>query len=166
MLFARLIRSGLVCVVAACSDPDGPAASSSSAAQLFDRFVALGTSNSMGVQSAGIFAAGQRAAWPAQLASRVGVSFSMPLVQEPGCGPPLSSPLASDLALVGTLGEGFVNAVGATCAPLASGITLPTNNVAISGADVHDALVATPESKSAGDARTGALYSRVLAPGQ
>jgi lysophospholipase L1-like esterase len=163
MLYARLFRSGLLCAIAACSDPDAPAPASN-AAELFDRFVALGTSNSMGVQSAGIFREGQRAAWPAQLASRVRVSFSMPLVQDPGCGPPLLPPLAKDLAVVGALGEGFVNVVSSTCAPLERGITLPTNNVAISGADVHDALVATPESR--GDARTGTLYSRVLAAGQ
>jgi lysophospholipase L1-like esterase len=94
----------------------------------------------------------------------VRVSFSMPLVQDPGCGPPLSPPLATDLVAVGALGQGFVKVVSNTCAPLARGITLPTNNVAISGADVHDALVATPESK--GDVRTATLYSRVLAPGQ
>ena len=163
MVYSRLLRSGLVCLIAGCSDPDAPAPASS-AAQMLERFVALGTSNSMGVQSAGIFAAGQRAAWPAQLASRAGVSFSMPLVEEPGCSPPLVAPLARDLTLVGTLGGGFVNAVSGTCAPLQRGITLPTNNVAISGADVHDALVATPESK--GDPRTATLYSRVLAPGQ
>src|SRR5690348_12638206 len=60
---------------------------------VFQRYVALGTSNSMGVQSAGIFAAGQRAAWPAQLAAHVGVPFSLPLEQDPGCGPPLLPPL-------------------------------------------------------------------------
>lgn len=173
MLYTRLFRSGLLCAIAACSDPAAPAPASSaaelsaaklSAAELFDRFVALGTSNSMGVQSGGIFRAGQRAAWPAQLASRVRVAFSMPLVQDPGCGPPLSPPLAKDLVAVGALGQGFVKVVSNTCAPLARGITLPTNNVAISGADVHDALVATPESK--GDVRTATLYSRVLAAGQ
>ena len=163
MACQSFVRLALLFSIGACSDSDAPT-TPSSAAQMFERFVALGTSNSMGVQSAGIFAAGQRAAWPAQLASRVGVPFSEPLLQDPGCGPPLVAPLASDLALVGTLGGGFINAVNGTCAPLQDGITLPTNNVAISGADVHDALVATPESK--GDVRTRTLYSRVLAPGQ
>ena len=163
MACQSFVRLALLFSIGACSDSDAPT-TPSSAAQMFERFVALGTSNSMGVQSAGIFAAGQRAAWPAQLASRVGVPFSEPLLQDPGCGPPLVAPLASDLALVGTLGGGFINAVNGTCAPLQDGITLQTNNVAISGADVHDALVATPESK--GDVRTRTLYSRVLAPGQ
>jgi hypothetical protein len=42
-----------------------------------------------------------------------------------------------------------------TCAPLGSGITLPTNSVAISGADVHDALTSTVESKLASNVRIG-----------
>src|SRR5215211_8825398 len=168
--FARVLfaRIAVALAVAACSDPDGPSPDSGApaAAQIFERFVSLGTSNSMGVQSAGIFAASQRAAWPSQLASRVGVSFSMPLVQDPGCGPPLEAPLATNLALIATLGQGIISVVRDTCAPLASGVTLPTNSVAISGANVHDALVATPESEQARNARVGVLYSRVLAPGQ
>jgi hypothetical protein len=120
----------------------------------------------MGVQSAGIFAAGQQAAWTAELARRAGVRFSLPLVQDPGCGPPLTAPLASDLALIATFGTGVIQTVSGTCAPLRPGITLPTNSVAISGANVHDALTSTPESEAARNPRTGALYSRVLAPGQ
>ena len=164
----RFLAVALALAVTACSDPAAPSADSGapSAARMFERFVALGTSNSMGVQSAGIFATGQRASWPSQLASRVGVSFSLPLVQAPGCGPPLEAPLAANLAVIATLGDGIITAVRDTCAPLASGITLPTNSVAISGANVHDALVATPESERARNARVGLLYSRVLAPGQ
>jgi hypothetical protein len=52
------------------------------------------------------------------------------------------------------------------CMPLRDGITLPPNNVAISGANVHDALYATVESESARNERVGTLYSRVLPPGQ
>src|SRR5215211_2263494 len=109
--------------VAACTDPVAPpgkpipdaphaAASVSTAAltarEMFARYVALGTSNSQGVQSAGIFAAGQRAAWPAQLAARVGVPFSLPLVQDPGCSPPLLAPLIADAVLVGAFGNDLV----------------------------------------------------------
>ena len=136
------------------------------AQDILSRYIALGTSNSMGVQSAGIFAGGQKAAWPAQLAARVGVAYSLPLVQDPGCGPPLAPPLAADLVLVGAFGDGLVTAVMNTCAPLQVGVTLPTSNVAISGADVHDALYSTPESEAAVSSRKGALYSRVLPPGQ
>jgi hypothetical protein len=120
----------------------------------------------MGVQSAGIAASTQRAAWPAQLARRVGgVAFEMPLVEDPGCGPPLLPPLAADLVLVGAFGKDLVTAVMTLCMPLREGITLPPNNVAISGANAHDALYATVESESAKNERVGTLYSRVLPPG-
>ena len=167
--------------VTACTDPTAPPASPRPSPRLsvepllardvFQRYVALGTSNSQGVQSAGISAAAQRAAWPAQLAARVGVPFSQPLVQDPGCSPPLLAPLAANVALVAAFGafgagDDLVSAVMTTCAPLAPGIALPANNVAISGADVRDALTATVASATLRSARVGALYSRVLAPGQ
>ena len=163
-------------VVSACTDPVSPGRSRRppgqpdfdgvpTAQSLFQRYVALGTSNSMGVQSAGIFATGQRAAWPAQLAARVGMPFSLPLVQDPGCGPPLLPPLAADAVLVGAFGNDLVTGVMNTCAALQDGVTLPANSVAISGADVHDALYSTIESQGA-TTRTGILYSRVLLPGQ
>ena len=170
-----LLAAGLV--LAACSDPVAPRSprrtpegprfdGAPTAQQLFQRFVALGTSNSMGVQSAGIFRGGQRAAWPAQLAARIGAPMSLPLLQDPGCGPPLLPPLAADLVLVGAFGDDLVSAVMNTCAPLVDGVTLPANNVAISGANAHDALFATIETEAAKNVRTGLLYSRVLAPGQ
>ncbi len=172
--FVSLVVLGTSLAVAACADPSSPRSTSESEGvttpltlpQVFARFVALGTSNSMGVQSAGIFAAGQQAAWPAELARRAGVQFSLPLVEDPGCGPPLLPPLASDLALVGAFGNNLVTTVMNTCAPLRPAITLPANSVAISGADVHDALTATVESKMASSTRVGTLYSRVLPPGK
>jgi hypothetical protein len=173
---STLFLLGASLVLAACSDPFPlqprplrPATASldvSPEQQVFERYVALGTSNSMGVQSAGIFATGQRAAWPAQLAAHVDVQFSLPLVQDPGCGPPLLPPLAADAILVGAFGNDLVTAVMNTCAPLRDGVTLPTNSVAISGAKAHDALYSTIESETAQNPRTGMLYSRVLSPGQ
>ena len=163
--------------LAACADPVAPPGrsrpdptASTSAAPLtaqamFARYVALGTSNSQGVQSAGIFATAQRAAWPAELARRVGVAFSLPLVQDTGCGPPLLPPLASDFVLVGAFGDDLVTGVMNFCAPLRDGVVLPANSVAISGAKVRDALRSTPETETARNARKGQLYSRVLPPG-
>ncbi|HEX6048870.1 MAG TPA: SGNH/GDSL hydrolase family protein [Gemmatimonadaceae bacterium] len=178
-----LVVLGASVSLTACADPvapppaDGPGSpgtplgaapslAPTAAQALFERFVALGTSNSMGVQSAGIFAAGQRAAWPAELARRVGVPFSLPLVQDPGCGPPLQPPLVANLALVAAFGDDLVTAVMNFCMPLRDGVTLPANNVAISGANVHDALFTTPEIEAAHVPRKGVLYSRVLLPGQ
>src|SRR5690349_1808649 len=162
-------------LVAGCGDPVSPARARTvltqtsfdatpTAQSIFARYVALGTSNSMGVQSAGISAPGQRAAWPAQLAARVGVPFSLPLVQDPGCGPPLLPPLVADAVLVGAFGNDLVTTVMNTCAPLQAGVTLPANSVAISGANVHDALFSTLETEGT-TTRTGTLYSRVLPPG-
>src|SRR5687767_1987800 len=170
---------GAALVLNACSDPVAPPAPLSpdqrprliTAPEVFARFVALGTSNSHGVQSAGIRAATQRASWPARLASRAGMPFSLPLVQDPGCTPPLLPPLAANMALVAAFGafgagDDLVSTVMTACMPLVSGIVPPTNNVAISGADVHDALTTTIASATARSARVGTLYSRVLAPGQ
>ncbi len=161
-----LVVVGASLAVVACSDPVAPPSSGEptaanltsppTIAEVFARFVALGTSNSMGVQSAGIFAAGQQAAWPAELARRAGVAFSLPLLP----------PLASDAVLVGAFGNDLVTTVMNTCAPLRTSVSLPANSVAISGADVHDALTATVESKMALSVRVGTLYSRVLPPGK
>jgi hypothetical protein len=177
----RLSLAGAALALAACTDPVGPRLEPRRApardlgalttAALFERFVAMGTSNSQGVQSAGINAAAQRAAWPAQLAARAGASFSLPLVYDPGCSPPLIAPLAANMVLLGAFtalgaGDDLVTAVMTTCMPLRAGIVPPTNNVAISGADVHDALTTTIAAATARSARVGTLYSRVLAPGQ
>src|SRR5687768_3074546 len=158
----------------ACADPTAPPVGAprlsvqATPQALFAKYVALGTSNSMGVVSAGVSAAGQRTAWPAQLAARVGVDYSLPLIQDPGCSPPLVAPLAANLVLVAgfaAFGEDLVSAVMNVCMPLRDGITLPTNNVAISGAKARDALHTTPELEAAHNARAGELYRRVLPPG-
>jgi hypothetical protein len=172
------VVAGVSLAFAACTDPVAPpsprdadppvspSVAALTARDIFARYVALGTSNSQGVQSAGISAAAQRAAWPAELARRVGVPFSLPLVQDPGCSPPLLPPLASELVLIGAFGDDLVTTVMNFCAPLRAGVTLPANSVAISGAKVRDALRSTPETETARVARKGELYSRVLPPGQ
>jgi hypothetical protein len=163
---------GALVTVAGCADPVGPGAprprlsTQLTPTEVFARFVAMGTSNSMGVQSAGVSGSSQQAAWPAQVALRAGVPMSLPLVQDPGCGPPLLPPLAVDVVLVGAFGDDLVSAVMNTCAPLRDGIAPPTNSVAISGAKAYDALHTTPEGEAAHNERAGRLYSRVLAPGQ
>ena len=176
-------RSVVFCaamILAACAEPvtgpkttppTEPALAKQTIAKTFARYVAMGTSNSMGVQSAGIFAAGQKAAWPAQLATRAGGQFSLPLIQDPGCPPPLLAPLATDVALIAAFaafgaGGDLVTSISNTCMPLVNGVTLPTNNVAISGAKAHSALYSTLESEQAANAQRGILYSRVLPPGK
>jgi len=167
--------------LAACSDsvlPTSPAhppalqlRTQLSAQNVFARYVALGTSNSMGVQSGGIYAAAQKTAWPALLAAHAGSTFSLPLIQDPGCGPPLQPPLAADVALIGAFsafgaGGDLVTALQSVCMPLQNGILPGRNNLAISGAKARDALNSTPESEAALNARRGAMYSRVLPSGK
>ncbi|MGQ0642250.1 MAG: hypothetical protein ACT4P6_16000 [Gemmatimonadaceae bacterium] len=146
--------------------PQNAALNIASAQVLMARFVSLGTSNSQGVHSAGINAAGQLAAWPAQVARRAGVAYAVPLIQNPGCSPPLVPPLALNAVLVAAFGDDLVSAIMTTCAPLQSGVALPANNLAISGANAHDALNSTIESEALVSARKAELYRRVLLPGQ
>jgi hypothetical protein len=143
-----------------------PAPRNVSATSLMARFVSLGTSNSQGVQSAGINEAGQHAAWPAQLARRAGVTYDVPLIQNPGCNPPLLPLLVVNLVLVAAFGDDLVNAIMTTCSPLQNGVKLPASNLAISGANAHDALNSSIESEARVSARKADLYRRVLLPGQ
>lgn len=143
-----------------------PAPKANTAQNLMARFVSLGTSNSQGAQSAGISPAGQHSTWPAQLALRAGVPYHIPLLQNPGCNPPLIPPLALNLALVAAFGDDLVNAIMTTCAPLLSSVTLPASNLAISGANAWDALHSTIGSVEHPSARKAELYRRVLLPGQ
>ena len=107
---ALSVLLGATLALSACTEPTAPPSTLSpnerpqllTAQELFTRYVALGTSNSQGVQSAGISAATQRAAWPAQLAARAGAPFSLPLVQDPGCSPPLLPPLRLPVRSDGT----------------------------------------------------------------
>jgi lysophospholipase L1-like esterase len=162
---------GAALALGACADPLRPLPARPSldltpAQSLMSTYVAMGTSNSMGVASAGIYADAQRSSWPAQLARRAGVEFSVPYIQDPGCGPPLQPPLILDVALVAgfaAMGQDLVSAVMTVCMPLRDGITLPTNHLAISGAKARDALNSTPENRTGREAE---LYSRVLGPGQ
>src|SRR5688500_3240207 len=159
-----LLAFGAALAIAACTDPVAPppsphgpsttdiapiASVAATAQTLLARFVSLGTSNSQGVQSAGIFANAQRAAWPAELARRAGVPYALPLIQDPGCGPPLPPPLVVNLALVAAFQDELVTGVMNFCTPLRARVTLRTNNVAIAGAKIRDALRTTPEIEAA-----------------
>ena len=127
------------------------------------RYVALGTSLSMGVMSNGVIGSDQSHSWPAQLAELAGISFTQPLIQWPGCQPPLAAPLAKLQRVDGTT----VFTRAAVCAPLVEGISAPTQNLAVSEALTLNALGTTPETPSpASWPLRGEFYSRVLGPGQ
>jgi GDSL-like Lipase/Acylhydrolase len=126
----------------------------------FQRYVAIGTSVSQGWRSDGVNAASQRTSWPAQLAELAGRELSLPLIAFPGCGAPLAAPLAAGLRVSGE--PAAAPLLSRICSPNEPGVTLPTGNVAISGARTSHALTATPEQP---DPSYAPLYSRVLAPG-
>ncbi|MGH7712201.1 MAG: hypothetical protein ACREOG_13000, partial [Gemmatimonadaceae bacterium] len=171
MRYHTLAVSLLACVtvVSACVDRDAPTGPSplgivqeeSEGRGVFQRYVAIGTSVSMGWQSDGLNATMQAESWPAQLARLAGRDLELPLIDGLGCRAPLVAPLASGTR---TSGEAAgLPAAQAACAPLQAGIELPTRNIAIAGATTFNALSTTPENQT--DVFYAKLYSRILAPG-
>ena len=128
---------------------------------IFQRYVAIGTSISMGVQGDGVYAATQRTSWPAQLARLAHRELSLPLIDSTGCAAPLAAPLATGKRISGE-GAGLAFLLR-QCMPNEAGVVLPAGNVAIDGARTGQALTATPENPDPGHATQ---YPRVLAPGQ
>ena len=157
----------------ACSDrlttpleaPNAPASERQSnqgfaAIGVFQRYVAIGTSISMGVQSAGVNTATQQASWPAQLARLANRELSLPLIELPGCPAPFIAPLTTFSRLSGESAGLFLPQ--AQCSPNEAGVVLPTGDVAIDGARTLTALTATPENP---DPSHAPQYPRVLPPG-
>ena len=160
---------GLLLSVAACENDDvhvtGPKGQDD-----FAKFVSIGTSVSMGIQSDGVYYATQQTAWPALLAHMAfATKFTIPLVQGPGCYSPLIAPLQFQKRLSGATYPAIL-ASDQVCALLGT-ITLPTNNVAIDGATTYGALRLTPDSTTASPTTVDSdqrkrLYRAVLAPGK
>ena len=152
-------------VLAACSEDrtTGPAGQDA-----FARYVSIGTSVTMGVQSDGVYYASQQHAWPALLAHQAfATKFTEPLLQGPGCYSPLIAPLQFQRRLSGAQYPA-VNANDQICALLGS-TTLPTNNVAIDGATTYAALRVTPETTAVAPITVESdqrkrLYKAVLLP--
>ena len=128
---------------------------------MFQRYVAIGTSISMGVIADGVYSGSQANSWPAQLARMGDREITQPLIQFPGCRSPWAPPLAGGVRLSGEPIFGDAAALG--CAPLEPGVTLPTQNESLSGARARDALFTTPENIL--DAGNAKMYGRVLPPG-
>ncbi len=157
-------------VITACSDstaprvptPRGEVLTESEGRGVFERYVAIGTSISMGWQSDGVNAVMQSEAWTAQLAHLAGRDLDLALISGTGCRAPLSAPLASGTRTNGEAAA--LPAAQAACAPLQPGVELPAGNVAIAGARTSDALGTTPENQT--DVFYQKLYSRILPPGQ
>jgi len=162
---ASLAVAALVGFASACSTdssitslktPGSASFNQSEGRGVLQRYTAIGTSVSMGVQSAGVNDSLQATSWPAQLALMGGRRLEQPLIAKPGCRAPLARPLASGVRISGEPALA-PNALLA-CSPLLAGVQLPVDNVAINGALTSDALFTTPETSP------DPLYSRVLQP--
>ena len=99
--------------------------------ELFDRYVSLGNSITAGFQSNGISPATQQAAYPVLLAEQMGTAFNAPLLNAPGCPPPITNPL--DSADAGNGDDGV-------CALRDTPLPAQVNNTAVPGAAVNDLL--------------------------
>ena len=154
MRAARISVTSLVVALAACADlSQGPPEEGAD----MNRYVAMGTSLSMGVASDGVTSESQLSSWPALLAASEGLEFGLPLIASPGCRPPLVAPLSNLRRADNSL---FTDPP--TCAENAPGFALPEQNVAISGARAQDATNTRPSTAGS----NMLLYSRVLADGQ
>jgi lysophospholipase L1-like esterase len=113
----------------------------------------MGTSITMGFASDGVNSSTQQTSWANLLAADAGATFTIPLIDAPGCRPPLAAPLGLLRRVDNTL---FT--IISTCSPNSAGVTLPAQNVAIQGATAGDAT-----STNYGPGTTG---GRVLLIGQ
>lgn len=169
-----LLTALVVPVFTACSDTAAPTRSARTALSpaaaahdlsegrgVFNRYVAIGTSISMGVQSDGVIAATQETSWPAQLAALAHRTITQPYIDGTGCRSPLIAPLASGRRLSGE--PAGADAATLSCSPLRADVVEPVQNLAINGARTQDALFTTPENST--DAGNRRLIGRVLQPG-
>ena len=166
--FALVAMAGLV--AAGCSnDVAGPViidavthTASPAATAAFERYVSIGTSITMGVESDGVLFRSQRDAWPAQLADIAGAPFTAPEIASPGCYSPLKTPLFRQERLDGSPRTA---ASTADCARKDPAAPLPANNVGMDAILTLHSLTRTPEAAAAsGDARAKAQYPLVLPP--
>jgi len=162
---APLAVAALVAFASACSTdssitslktPGAASLNESEGRGVFQRYTAIGTSISMGVQSDGVNAETQATSWPAQLAAMGHRTITQPLIALPGCPAPIVAPLILNRRSSGEPAIGGTSPLN--CSSLLPGVQLPVDNVAINGALTTDALLTTPEATS------DPVYSRVLQP--
>jgi lysophospholipase L1-like esterase len=149
-------------VLASCSEDrtTGPAGQAA-----FQKYVAIGTSLSMGVQSDGVVYFSQQHDWTNLLTHQALATFSQPLVAPPGCFSPLIAPLQLSRRLSGiSASANQTTSIPDTTCNLLGTITLPTNDVAIDGANTYDALFVTPETASVEGVKRRRQYRLVLPP--
>lgn len=149
-------------VLAACSDDRATGPSGQDA---FARYVAIGTSLSMGVQSDGVVYFSQQQDWTKLLSHQAFASFTQPLIAAPGCFASLIAPLQLNRRLDDSSAtEDQTKIPVDTACVLLGNPTLPTNDVAIDGANTYDALYVTPETTVVEGVKRRRQYRIVLPP--
>lgn len=122
-----------VLLLAGCSDeellPPRP-----DAGPLFARVVAIGNSITAGFQSGGINDSTQRQSYAVLVAEAMGTEFDIPLLNPPGCPPPLINVFTGERVPEGVATD------GSDCFLRARPIPVELNNVAVPGAEVLDVL--------------------------
>ena len=135
--------------------------------EAFARYVAMGTSLTMGVQSDGVAYFTQQADWTKLLAQLAFASYTQPLIAPPGCFSPLVAPLQFSRRLSGisATANPATSTPDTTCAPFGT-YALPRNDVGIDGANSYDALRVTPETAAVDGLKRRRQYRAVLPPGK
>jgi hypothetical protein len=151
-------------VLGACGDDDREPIVGPDAAEAFDRYVAMGTSLTMGVQSDGVLYSTQMQDWTALLAHQAFATYTQPLIQAPGCFSPFIAPLQLGRRHSGAAAPGTL--MSDTVCALFPDITLPTNDVGIDGASTYDAHRVTPETTFVETLKRRRQYRAVLPPGK
>ncbi len=108
---------------------------------LFTRYASIGNSITAGYQSDGINATLQQDSYPNLLAQQMGTSFNLPLLNAPGCPPPLVE------IFPGRVRQGGDQAP--PCALRTPSASQVINNVAVPGAAVADVLSNTEAASNA-----------------
>lgn len=152
--------------LAAC-EPDSARITGPKGQEAFARYVAIGTSLTMGVQSDGVAYFTQQADWTKLLAQQAFASYTQPLIAPPGCFSPLVAPLQFSRRLSGisATSNQSTSIPDTTCAPFGT-YALPRNDVGIDGANAYDALRITPESAFVETVKRRRQYRAVLPPGK
>jgi hypothetical protein len=163
MKYSLSIAAGMLSIVSLIACGGGDKTTGPVGQEAFARYVAIGTSLSMGVQSDGVVYFDQQHDWTKLLAHQAFGSFSQPLAQPPGCFSPLIAPLQFNRRLSGISASASqtTNTPDTTCAPFGT-LTLPANDVAIDGANTYDALFVTPETASVEGVKRRRQYKLVL----
>jgi lysophospholipase L1-like esterase len=157
-----VVVGGTACTADRVVAPNDPFETLSERRGVFQRYFAIGTSVSAGVQSDGLVAATQATSWPAQLAAAAGRTLAQPYIDGAGCRSPLVGPLFLGTRMSGE-GAGD-DPANLSCSALRSDVFLPVDNVGLNGARANDALYTTPENIT--DQGNAKIYGRVLQPGQ